>query len=211
MYTISDTRKQELRELMDCHIASFPDSLSSKLGRAYVQKSLQWFLVNQNRFLFHAKAEGKVVGYCGGFAPLKPGDGSSSGMLQYAFNDAMKGIAKKPFLLFHPEVRQHYPFLWLNIKRKLTGKATPIAPVSSTNPYTRYVGLVVIAVHPEHQGSGIAQHLMTEFERRVKAFNQNEVVLSVKKNNERAINAYKKFGWQIKEIHTQTYVMNKFL
>lgn len=211
MLRISNTPGHLLPEIALCHMACFPTSLATRLGKAYVEKTLEWFLVNPNRFLFHAEENDTVVGYCGGFIPSKPGDGSSSGMLQHAFNKAITGIIKKPLLLFHPEVRQHYPFIWRNIQRKLTGKVKPAQAVSITKPFMPYVGLVVIAVHPSHRGKGIAQQLMNEFEKRTKQFNQNEQVLSVKKNNTTAINVYLKSGWKIKEEHPQTYVMNKLL
>jgi ribosomal protein S18 acetylase RimI-like enzyme len=211
MFTIKNSKKQALPKLADCHITCFPSSLASRLGSRYVQKTLEWFLVNPNRFLYHIEVDEKVAGYCGGFVPIKFGDGSSSGMLQYAFNEAIKGIIKNPLLLFHAEVRQHYPFIWMNIKRKLTGKTKPAQPVPVGKPFNPFVGLVVIAVHPHYRGTGIAQQLMNEFENRVRQYNQNEVVLSVKKDNGRAIKAYQKFGLKIKEEHAQTYVMNKFI
>lgn len=211
MFTIDNTAKEFLPKVASCHMACFPKSLATRLGKKYVQKSLEWFLVNPNRFLFHVQVGGKVVGYCGGFVPAKAGDGSSSGMLQHAFPEAIKGMITKPFLLFHPEVRQHYPFFWMNIKRKITGKAKPFKPVDTSKPFQQFVGLVVIAVHPDHRGSGLAKQLLKEFEERVRSYKQNELVLSVKKDNNRAIKAYSNYGWKIKEEHPKTYVMNKFI
>jgi GNAT superfamily N-acetyltransferase len=211
MFTVKHTTIAELPSLAACHIACFPNSLATRLGKKYVQKTLEWFLVNPNRFLFHIMIEGQVAGYCGGFVPLKAGDGSSSGMLQHAFKEAVKGIATKPLLMFHPEVRPYYPFLWMNIKRRFTGKAKPFKPEDAHKPFKRFVGLVVIGVHPNYRGTGIAQRLMATFEEKVKEHNQNELVLSVKKDNGRAIKAYKNFGWQVKEEHLKTYVMNKYI
>ncbi|MCW3078894.1 MAG: family N-acetyltransferase [Segetibacter sp.] len=211
MFTIENSQITNLRDLTTCHMACFTDSLATRLGRSYVQKTLEWFLENPNRFLFHITNNGRVVGYCGGFMPLKPGDGSSSGMLQYAFKQAIRGILKKPVLLFHPEVTQNYPFLWMNIKRKITGKAKPFKPVSDSKPFNQHVGLVVIGVHPDFRGQGLAQQLMTEFENKTKQFHQSEMVLSVKKNNQRAIKAYLNFGWTTREEHTKTFVMHKFI
>jgi ribosomal protein S18 acetylase RimI-like enzyme len=211
MFTIKNSQKKDLPDIAACHKVCFPDSLATKLGNAYIGKSLEWFLVNPNRFLFDITIDEKVAGYCGGFMPVKPGDGSSSGMLQHAFKQAIKGIMLNPLLLFHAEVVQNYPFLWHNIKRRITGKAKPINPVSNAKPFKQYVGLVVIGVHPAYRGKGVAQALMSEFEQRVKQFNQNESVLSVKKDNGRAIKAYTNFGWKIREEHNKTYVMNKFI
>ncbi len=211
MFIIQNSQKEDLPDISTCHIACFPKSLATKLGKSYVQKTLEWFLVSPNRFLYHISLNGKVAGYCGGFMPLKPGDGSSSGMLQYAFQQAIKGILRNPFLLFHPEVAHNYPFLWMNIKRKITGKAKPMQPVTPAKPFRQYIGLVVIGVHPDYRGQGLAQELMAEFEKRTKEYSQNEMVLSVKKNNARAIKAYSNYGWKVREEHGKTYVMHKLM
>lgn len=209
MFIIEKSQKENLPDIAACHISCFPSSLSTRLGKSYVQKTLEWFLAKPNRFLYHIMKNGQVVGYCGGFIPAKPGDGSSSGMLQYAFNAAFRGIVKNPLLLFHPEVVANYRFLWMNIKRKITGKAKPFKPVSESKPFKQYVGLVVIGVHPDFRGTGIAQELMAEFEKRTKEFDQDEMVLSVKKDNARAIKAYSNFGWIVREEHNQTFIMHK--
>ena len=211
MSIIKNSLIENLPDIAVCHISCFPKSLATRLGKSYVQKTLEWFLVNPNRFLFHLEENGKVLGYCGGFIPLKPGDGSSSGMLQYAFKQAIRGIVKNPLLLFHPEVTQNYPFLWMNIKRKVTGKAKPFKPVSYAKPFKQYVGLVVIGVDPHFRGQGLAQQLMSEFETRAKSFHQQEMVLSVKKDNGRAIKAYSNFGWTTREEHDKTFVLHKFI
>lgn len=198
MYSVENSSIQKLPEIAECHMACFPQSLSTRLGKKYVQKSLEWFLVNPNRFLFHVSNNGQVIGYCGGFVPVKVGDGSSSGMLQHGFKQAVVGLLRNPLLLFHQEVRPYFPFIWLNIKRKFTGKAIPIAPIDSSLPFVSKVGLVVIGIHPASRGKGIVEILMKEFETRAKLFNKNDIVLSVRKDNARAVNAYIKNGWQVK-------------
>jgi len=212
MFTVQTTDRQHLPDVAACQFSCFPQSLATKLGKKYVEKTLEWFLVNPNRFLFHVMKDGVVAGYCGGFVPVKVGDGSSSGMLQYAFKEAVKGLMKNPLLLFHPEVRQHYPFLWMNIKRRITGKVIPMQKEASiVNTKLSYVGLVVIGVTAEYRGTGLSQVLMQEFEKRANTYNRNELVLSVKNNNSRAINAYRKSGWSIKKEQEKTFVMNKFI
>ncbi|WP_207493433.1 GNAT family N-acetyltransferase [Aridibaculum aurantiacum] len=211
MFTVVPTSKELLHKVAACHMACFPGSLSTKLGASYVRKSLEWFLVDENRFLFQIEQDGVVAGYCGGFIPRKIGDGSSSGMLQHAFSEAIKGIIKKPWLVLHNEVVQYYPFIWRNIKRKMTGKVQPAPTNGPQKEFKPFVGLVVIGVHPQHRGSGVAQHLMAEFERQVKAYKQTELYLSVKKDNGRAIKAYQNFGWKIDEDKKDTYLMKKVL
>ncbi len=208
---LTDSEHNHLHDIALCHIACFPTSLSSKLGVGYVKKTLEWFLQNPDRFLYHVQDHNGVAGYCGGFVPQYYGDGSSSGMLQYAFNEALVGIALHPWLLFHAEVRQQYRFLWLNIRRKFTGKNIPLDNTITKPAKPSHVGLVVIGVHPNFRGSGVAKLLADEFECKAKAFNKHEMILSVKTDNQRAINAYKKFGWKILSKQKNTYVMNKMI
>ena len=83
-------------------------------------KTFGWYLNRPNRFLFHIELNEEVIGYCGGFVPNRPGDGSSSGMLQFAFNNAVKSLLLQPWLLFHAEVVPHYSFLWRNFKQRIS-------------------------------------------------------------------------------------------
>ena len=90
---------------MEC----FPDSLATKLGKDYVQQTFDWYLNHPNRFLFFIEEGDKVIGYCGGFVPAKPGDGSSSGMLQHAFKQAVTALLLQPWLLLNAEVKPQLP------------------------------------------------------------------------------------------------------
>lgn len=194
-------------------MACFPHSLSTQLSKQYVQQTFDWFLAHPNRFLFHLEKEGKVVGYCGGFVPTRAGDGSSSGMLQHAFSQALTGLLLHPWLLWHSELKPHYAFLWRNIKQKVTGKiiAAPIPENALPKPFSPYCGLVVIGVHPAYRGAGVARQLIKQFEQNARLLNQQQLKLSVKKNNTSALKAYLKAGWYVGEEHAFTYVMIKSL
>jgi len=192
----------------------FPGSLATKLGKVYVRKTLEWFLVSENRFLFHIEKDKQVMGYCGGAIPKGYGDGSSSGMLQHAFKEAVTGILKKPWLLFNSEVISFYPFIFKNIKKKLSGSIpakSKATPQPALQPFKRYTGLVVIGVEPENRGSGVFAALMGYFENEARKRSVLLCNLSVKKDNLRAIHAYKKSGWFIAEEHAKTFVMQKKL
>lgn len=207
---ISDSRS--LPDIAECHQACFPNSFATKLGKKYITKSLSWFINHPKRFLFHIRSQQKVVGYCGGFLPAKVGDGSSSGMIQQAFNEAVWGIIKNPLLLFHPELRPHYPLIWLNIRRKMTGKIIPInnhSTILHSKPFDPAVGLVVIGVHPEARGTEVIKMLLHAFDENVLALQKKEGQLSVKKENSRAIHAYEKYGWSVKHEKEDALVMHK--
>jgi hypothetical protein len=212
MFQLNNSQLDDLKQIAVCQIACFPKSFNTVLGNKFISKSLGWFLASEKRFLFHINIGKEVVGFCGGFAPQFYGDGSSSGMLQFAFKEAIIGVLKKPWIIFDHELRTYYPFILKNIKRKIG-----FTKVSATNPIpTNYifkstVGLVVIGVHPDYRGKGIFEMLMNEFENRAKQLQINECVLSVRSNNDRAIAAYKKMGWIIKEGSVKALIMHKHI
>lgn len=211
MFIIQKSDKQQLPEIASCQLACFPDAFGTKLGKSYVQKSLEWFLDNPHRFLFQCNENGKVIGYCGGFAPAYYGDGSSSGMLQHAFKQAIIGTVKKPWLIFHPELVQYYPHILRNVKMRFLKKKTNYGVLKERIQLKPVVGLVIIGVHPAYRGKGVFELLMQEFEKQALSLNRNEVNLSVKKDNVRAINAYKKFGWSVRKEEGNGLKMYKFL
>src|SRR6478672_6087029 len=196
MYRLEPTQPSQIKDIGICHLKCFPSSFSSKLGLKYINKSFEWFLTNANRFLFHIECDNKVVGYCGGFRSSYHGDGSTSGMLQYAMREAIKGIIRKPYLLFHPELIKRYPLIFKNIRRRIFETKKNI-PVAHHNFNESKIGLVIIGVHPEYRGKGCFELLMQQFEEECKKRNADKMILSVKAANTRAVAAYKKVGWQI--------------
>lgn len=197
MLQVLATSHQQLPEVAICHMDSFPDSFGTKLGTVYTQKSLEWFLAGANRFLFHVTDGDKVIGYCGGFQSTGIGDGSTSGMMQYAMKEAAIGMLKKPWLFFHKDVIRFYPLIIKNIGRKITGsQQTPLIG-SVAKKSVNSIGLVVIGVHPAYRGKGCFELLMFQFEKECRQRNAAMMTLSVKSSNLRAIGAYKKAGWLI--------------
>jgi len=165
------------------------------LGLLYLVKTFEWFLVAENRFLFHIESGNEVIGYCGGFKSLYVGDGSTSGMLQYAMKEAMKGLIRRPYLLFHPDLLKRYPLIFKNIYKRVFNSKKNITPTIHHD--SAKIGLVVIGVHPDYRGKGVFELLMQNFEEECKKRNVTRITLSVKASNARAIAAYKKAGWQI--------------
>ncbi|HNP23875.1 MAG TPA: GNAT family N-acetyltransferase [Panacibacter sp.] len=198
MYQTSQSLAQDLPELAACQVACFPGSFATKLGNAYVAQSLGWFIGTDNRFLFHIKAGSRIVGYCGGFIPQFAGDGSTSGMMRFAMKEAFTGMLKRPWLFFSKEIRPYYPLILKNVYRKISGSssANTVSPDTS-RPVEKRCGLVVIGVHPDYRGTGCFDILMLEFERQAMERGIQQLTLSVKPTNGRAIAAYKKCGWMI--------------
>lgn len=183
----------------------------TKLGFNYTKRSLEWFLIQENRFLFYIECNGNIIGYCGGFRSLYHGDGSTSGMLQYAMKDVIKGLMKKPYLIFHRELIKRYPLIIKNICRKLFGtkKIYPVTPLNETTESK--IGLVVIGIYPQYRGKGYFEILMRHFEEECKKKRAEKIILSVKASNARAIAAYKKIGWLTDSQTQQVINMYKML
>jgi len=179
---------------------------------AYIQKSFEWFLTRDNCFLFHiTNNEGEVVGYCGGFIPRFVGDGSTSGIMQYTMPQAVLGVLLHPWLLLHTEIMAMYPLIAKNMRKKIFGQKAVQAPAKPAPEFDKRAGLVVIGVHPKYRGTGIFTELMHEFERRAQQHGLTKLVLSVKKSNARAIQAYTKQGWFVINEHATTLEMSKYL
>lgn len=208
MLNIINSTLTKIDVIAQCQIECFPNSFNSKLGQVFVGKTLTWFLKDNNKFLYHIEENGKVVGFCGGFVPQFYGDGSSSGMLQQGFKEAVIGVLKRPWLFFNKEMIAYYPFIIRNIKKKLgLRKTTAAAPKPENFEFKKGAGLVVIGVHPAFRGKGVFEQLMIEFERKSSERNLTECFLSVRSDNARAIAAYKKMGWFVyKEEPTALYM-----
>jgi ribosomal protein S18 acetylase RimI-like enzyme len=209
MFKLQQTSLEHLDNIAACHMLCFPYSLGTKLGRRYTKKSLEWFLANDNRFLFHVKCGNKIVGYCGGFKASYLGDGSTSGMMQYAMREAFYAVIKKPYLLFHKDLVKRYHLISKNILRKIFKYTKTNTTATAVN--NSKIGLVVIGVHPEYRGKGCFELLMRQFEEECRKRNATNITLSVKSTNARAIAAYKKMGWQIMPAANKDIDMFKML
>lgn len=214
MTTILYADAKAIPKIAKCHIAAFPSTLSSKMGTSFIQSMMQWYLSAPNKFLFYIEEEDTVLGYCGGF--LVDGSdayGSGSGMTQFGFSSAIRAFIRKPWLLFHPEVRKKYGFIVTNIKRKIgLTREEPAAiklPSFQESPLT--AGLVVIGVLPDYQKKGIGSMLQQEFERKAVEMGAKQLQLSVRKNNEQAIRSYKRNGYHIDSEAGPSYVMMKLV
>jgi len=208
---LSNTSLEQLPDVALCHLASFPGSFGTKLGYAFAIRSMEWFLAGGNRFLFHISEDEKVIGYCGGFQSKGVGDGSTSGMMQFAMKEAAIGMLKKPWLFFHRDIIRFYPLIIKNISRKITGtKKNPVINPITINITPSHIGLVVIGIRPDYRGNGCFELLMQQFETECVKRQASKMTLSVRTSNTRAIAAYKKVGWQTSiqtEVATEMYKM----
>lgn len=208
--------KSHLRNLSRCHIDAFPKSLATALGQSYVEHMLSWYLSSEKVFIFYIEnEEGNFVGYCGGMVcDGSLGTGSASGMAQHSFWHAVFAFLFRPWLIFHPEILAKWPLLWKNILMKvgLRSRVHFSKKQQTAMAIEPHVGLVVIGVHPAHQGKGYGSMLLKEFERyALEVYKCRKLQLSVLAENTRAITAYERNGWVRQQLNGNSLVMVKLL
>lgn len=194
---IKPSTSKDLKQIALCHRSAFPKSFSSKLGQKYCEKMFEWYLSTDKAFLFHLIENNNCIGYCGGI--INDGTlscGSSSAMTQYSFNQAIKSLLVRPWLLFHKEMIKNYAFLLKNISVKLgikkLKKKKIIQEKLKKDPF---VGLVVIGVNSMKHGKGYGRILLEEFEKKVILLKIRKIQLTVKTTNKKAIKSYTRNGW----------------
>jgi len=213
MPEIIDSTKADLQRIADCHKKAFPTSLSSAMGKPFLIKMLEWYLAYDFVSLFHLEEDGKVIGYCGSIkVDGKQDKGSASGMAQYSFKEAVFSFLRRPWLLFHPELRKKYRLITRNILYKIgLQKPKRSLVVTNINAEDFYVGLVVIGIDPSYQGKGYSSIILKSFEKRAKALGAKKIRLTVLPENLKAIRAYKKNGWIEDAASSNSISMHKFI
>lgn len=206
--------EKDLPKIAECHMSAFANSLPVKLGKPFIIATLRWYLSDNKKILFFIEEDNKCIGYCGGF--INDGSsnvGSTSGMIQYAFKEAIIGLLKKPWLFFNKEILSKRKLIFSNLKRKFFKNIKVKASTQERIlPKTEaVVGIVGIGVNSAFQGKGIGSKLIHEFERRSKSMGYNKVSLSVKSSNSQAIKAYERNGWRIEWSSEDAYGMEKIL
>ncbi|HMQ67502.1 MAG TPA: GNAT family N-acetyltransferase [Ignavibacteria bacterium] len=207
------SKKIDLPKLAECHRSAFPDSLSSRMGKKYLEEMIAWYLSDSSKILFHAEVDGRCIGYCGGMIldGTQP-TGSASGMMQYSFNSAVKAIMLRPWLLVHKEFLNKYKLIYKNIKRKFSGKKKQSEALKKKKKKElpeKEMGLVVIGVSSDYHGKGIGSVLLQEFENKTKSMDIKKMGLAVRRENEKALKSYQRNGWEISKEHPGYFEMTK--
>ena len=202
-----NTKKSDLVTLVRCHQSTFPDALSTKLGTRFTSKMLSWYIESDRGIMFHLEQDGEIVGYVGGIVTKRPDlPGAATSSTQHSFKTFVLAFLIRPWLIFHPENRTRFSFIWRNIKMKLgmRNRSHKTSITDATKNFTPFMGLVVIGVSPKHQGKGYGSILLKEFETRARNNGITRINLSVKSSNQQAIGSYKKNGWLVaSETHNE--------
>jgi ribosomal protein S18 acetylase RimI-like enzyme len=211
MPEIKQAALADLDCLARCHRKAFPKALSSAMGTRYVKKMLEWYIVDPRAFMFFVAEGEKYVGYCGGLKfDGTTRFGSASSMIQHSFNLAVKTFLLRPWLFFHREFIPKYGLAWRNIRKRLGGNRRTPAARDAALPEP-HAGLIVIGVDPDYQGKGYGSLLLKEFERQAREAGFSKLHLTVRSDNQRAINTYQRNGWSVTESNQKSTSMVKQL
>lgn len=194
-----------------CHMAAFPKTLSTAMGQNYVEKMLEWYLVDDRAFIFYLEESGKCIGYCGGLKVEGLSRvGSASSMIQYSYNEAVKALLSRPWLFLHREFVLKYRLVLKNVINRISKKfrfgTTKSVTRRHTDPHT---GLIVIGVDPAFQGKGYGSLLLKEFEKISSALGHEQMMLTVRTDNVQAIRSYSKNGWLVTYQDRKSTTMEK--
>jgi ribosomal protein S18 acetylase RimI-like enzyme len=206
------TTTSDLKKVAICHCEAFPKALATALGKNYVKHMLSWYLSSEITFMAHLEdSNGVVVGYYGGLI-RKEGlsMGSSSGMAQHTYRQAIWAFISHPWVLVHPEVQKKWPLLKKNFLMRFKKRPKQKTTQTQLNNETSKVGLIVIGVNNEYHSRGYGSMLLQEFERyAINKIGISNLYLSVVPSNVKAIRAYEKNGWSINKKENTSIEMVK--
>jgi ribosomal protein S18 acetylase RimI-like enzyme len=179
------------------------------MGQAYVEKMLEWYLMDSKAFIFYLEEDGICVGYCGGLKfQGNARAGSATDMIQHSYGAAVRSFLKRPWLFFHPEFISKYPLVIKNVLRRFRSKKPLNRPAKEVLP-APHTGLIVIGVDPNYRGKGYASQLLREFEVHSKSLGFDRMMLTVRSDNTQAISVYERNGWKQINRDGQTIEMEK--
>lgn len=194
--------QDDLPAITDVHLAAFPDSALTKLGREAVQRYYEWQLIGPHDAVnIGCFAQEFLIGFCFGGRFR----GALGGFLEKNRNFLIKRVVTHPWLLANSMFRERAMMglknLWKRM-RPAQRKSKASQPTPPATPEHRpSFGILSIAVSPNHQGSGSARLLMEYSEQAALERGYTRMNLTVHPSNSRAIRFYEKMGWQRNEMN----------
>lgn len=196
----------DLDAVAEIHLATFPSSLISRLGKEAARRYYDWQLNSQDEVSAIGAFDGdKLLGFCFSGIFTKALGGYLVSNRQYL----MKRLILRPWLLLNPDFfRKIFRGIRLIIKFSKRGKN---APSASDVTDTKSFGILAIATNPQFQGIGVGRLLMESSEQYAMGKGYQTVHLTVNGNNNKAIRFYEKIGYAKVSINTNGQMMVKVL
>jgi ribosomal protein S18 acetylase RimI-like enzyme len=194
-FRIAFANLDDVDALVVLHLKCFSatDHIAVMFGEDFIRAAYKWFVTDSKTFVLVAKSKrgDKLVG----FTSLAE-EGYNVPMLLAAKWEALRGIFRRPWLIFHPE-------LILRLFRM-------VFPSRKVSMVEKFAQIAFTAVKPEFRGMGISKALKRESIRVCRERGITAMVTGVRKENLRskAMNVGAGFV-EIKELRTKHFIYLK--
>lgn len=179
----------DLKDIVAVHISCFPNSFSTQLGSKLLEKMYLEYMKEAPELFLVAEDNMKIVGFVMGYYF----DGKDS-LYQFRKNNMIVFSLKTIQLL----VCGNRP-AWKKL-RSLIKKGTTFTTLDNRiNEYdnSQMADLLSICVKKEYRGTGVANHLIRDYETVVKEKGRKICTLTVADYNGRGIRFYEKNGYSV--------------
>jgi GNAT superfamily N-acetyltransferase len=194
-FRIAFANLDDVDALVDLHLKCFSgaDHIAVMFGEDFIRTAYKWFVTDSKTFVLVAKSKlgDKLIG----FTSLAEG-GYNVPMLRAAMWEALHGILRRPWLIFHPELTLRlFRMIFSSRKNRLTG---------------RFAQIAFTAVESQFRGLGISKVLKRESIRVCRDRGITAMITGVKKENLRskAMNVGAGFV-EVPEMHTKHFIYLK--
>ncbi|MGO1368556.1 GNAT family N-acetyltransferase [Senegalia sp. (in: firmicutes)] len=187
--------KNDLDDIVKTHIQCFPESFSSELGSGFLKYMYLFSIEDKYSINLLVKDESnKVIGFVDG--TCKPNGYNSRLLDKYKYRlifNAVKKCILKPSLI-NKLISQKMGKIarFMGISPKIKNKIDYFHHIEG-----KCSSIKSICVAPQYKGKNIAKLLFNKFEIKSTEVGCEYLILSVKKENIRAVNFYKKMGMDL--------------
>jgi ribosomal protein S18 acetylase RimI-like enzyme len=163
------------------HCLGFPHGTLTSMGTPCIKKYYRWHMEGKHAIAtFGLELQGVVIGYC-----VLLSHNQFSGFLLRALPIILRRLARTPSLAIKP-----------GFGRQLRGGLSLLLRLGTARPQPNTLRILAIAIHPSFQGRGFAQLLLTAAAGVAISHGASALALSVHPENERALRAYARDGWE---------------
>lgn len=184
---VDDLREADLDRVTDLHLAAFPASELSRLGREAVRRHYRWQLRGPHDLTaLAASTNGELVGYLLGGVFR----GSLSGFVKDERWFLLGQVLRHPGVVVRGRGRQMVVLCGRLLLRRPSEAAEQPARVPDGS-----FGVLVVAVDPDSQRQGIGASLLAAAEDRARAAGFRALHLTLHPGNVAALSFYTDLGW----------------
>lgn len=181
----------DLARVAEVHLAAFPHSALTLLGKEAVRRYYEWLLTGPHEVTALGAFTGeRLAGFCFGGRFR----GAVAGFLRKNRGYLVWRTSTHFWLLTNPAFRVRAGF-GVNLLKRFTRTRGVIDPITAVEPAPSF-GILSIAVHPGFQGKGLGRLLMDRSEETARLLGFLKMNLTVETHNQQAIRFYESLGWK---------------